>query len=106
MMRKFRRRKIGVSGGFSIAVMPPSGKRSNPYGDLQMSTATIIRADDVEAFLEFLFGNVALPPKEVTLRETASVVRYLRMVAQAGVPRYTCEQGPNAVRQYRLNRGN
>src|ERR1017187_1105668 len=59
-----------------------------------------LKAPEVDAFLDFLFGDVARRPIPLHLRETAGVVRYLRLLACKGVPRGVANRGANALREY------
>jgi hypothetical protein len=56
--------------------------------------------DQVEPFLHFLFGSVAVRPASVELRETAAAVRYLRFLALYGVPNAVAGQGKAAIARY------
>jgi hypothetical protein len=47
---------------------------------------------------------VAWRPKALTLRETATVVRYMLWVALHGVPKEIVDGGPETVERYRLDR--
>jgi len=58
-------------------------------------------ASEVDAFLEFLFADVAQRPRPLRLREAAAVVRYLRLLTQFGVPSEVATRGELAIRQYR-----
>jgi len=56
---------------------------------------------EVEPFLDWLFSDLAQKPQEMTLRETASVVRYLISLSLHGVPKDVVQQGPEAIKKYR-----
>jgi hypothetical protein len=56
---------------------------------------------EVEPFLSWLFSDLAQKPQEMTLRETASVVRYLISLSLHGVPKEVLQQGPEAINKYR-----
>ena len=53
-----------------------------PQGSLEAKLSPA----DVDAFLEYLFRNVARKPKPITLREAAGVARYLRALARETEP--------------------
>jgi len=55
---------------------------------------------EAEPFLNWLFSDLSRKPQEMTLRETASVVRYLRWLGLHGIPKETIQQGPDAIKKY------
>lgn len=55
---------------------------------------------EIDAFLEFLFGDIAYRLAKLTLRESASVVRYLRILAKRGVPTQIANGGQEQVDKY------
>jgi hypothetical protein len=55
---------------------------------------------EVGRFLEFLFGDIAVRPAPLRPREAAAVVRYLLLLACAGVPREVNAQGGDAIELY------
>jgi hypothetical protein len=57
---------------------------------------------DVNSFLEFLFADICRRPVGFTLRETAGVVQYLRLLAAQGVPAAVLKGGTEALRHFRL----
>jgi hypothetical protein len=59
-----------------------------------------LEASEVDAFLASLFQDVAQRPEPLALREAASVVRYLRLLAWKGVPRNVASQGSEALKKY------
>jgi len=59
---------------------------------------------EVDAFLEFLFGDIAYRVGKLTLRESASVVRYLRILAWRGVPKQIASGGKEQVENYLSSR--
>lgn len=63
------------NGGIQLI---PAGRFAIPRQHLHES--------EVDAFLEFLFGDIATRQEELKVREAASVVRYLRLLAAFGVP--------------------
>jgi hypothetical protein len=59
-----------------------------------------LEASETDAFLDFLFRDVARRPPPLLLRETAAVVRYLRLLAQKGLPRAVANRGAEALSEY------
>jgi hypothetical protein len=55
---------------------------------------------EVEPFLNWLFSDLSRKPQEMTLKETASVVRYLRWLGLHGIPKEIIQQGPDAIKDY------
>ena len=68
-----------------------------PQPEIRLSALDQSEVDD---FLRFLFKDVAGRPEPLLLRETAAVVRYLRLLALKGLPRTVVAKGPKAVEQY------
>src|ERR1700675_4646507 len=56
---------------------------------------------EAESFLNWLFSDLSRKPQEMTLRETASVARYLIWLSSHGVPKAVAKGGPTAIRGYR-----
>src|SRR5438876_706360 len=76
--------KLGVYGykaTFMSSIMPPS-KRSPAEGWIESDQLVVPRQtlspEEIEPFLEYLFSSVVGKPKQLKLRETAGVVRYLK----------------------------
>jgi hypothetical protein len=57
---------------------------------------------DVNSFLEFLFADICRRPVGFTLRETAGVVQYLRLLAAQGVPVAALTGDSEALKDFRL----
>ena len=84
--------------------MPPSGRRDTgdwfPSDEIDRLPRQHLAREEFDSFLEVMFRNVAVRPKPVTLREGASVVRYLRATAWSspgGLPREAVERLADAV---------
>jgi hypothetical protein len=59
-----------------------------------------LHESEVEAFLEFLFGDIAERPEELTVREAASVVRYLSLLELRGVPSDVAHRSNKEIEEY------
>jgi len=57
---------------------------------------------EVDAFLRFLFSDLAKRPRPLFLRESAAVTRYLRWLAQDGIPSNVLKGGKKAIDAWRL----
>jgi hypothetical protein len=56
-----------------------------------------LNEDEIDDYLNWQFRDLAKKPKPMTLKETASVVRFLRWLSHQGVPREILRRGAGAV---------
>jgi hypothetical protein len=57
-------------------------------------------ASEVDGFLDFLFQDIARRPVQLPRGKTATVVRYLRLLALKGIPRRVLGRGGEALSKY------
>lgn len=85
--------------------MPPDDPNAAPWirsDQIPKLVRQDLTPEEAEPFLAAMFANLAVTPKSVTLREGASVVRYLRATAlssEAGKERDALERHTEAVLQ-------
>jgi len=84
--------------------MPQRGE-TDPDGSMHSdhlaSRPSKLPEEDIQPFLENLLTDIARRPERMKVRETAGVVRFLRLLAQLGVPADLAGSDGKAIAQYR-----
>jgi hypothetical protein len=62
-------------------VIPPSKLSKEESKQPGLQAPQILRPDEIEAFLNYIFSDISRRPKRLKLKETAAVARYLKAVA-------------------------
>jgi hypothetical protein len=81
--------------------MPPNVKSKDGWtvvdrGLLRQQLAQ----SEAEPFLDWLFSDLAERPETLSLRESASVVRYMLWLASHGIPKDVIDLGADAIQKY------
>jgi hypothetical protein len=76
---------------------PPAGSTSARQPTRSPQTLDV---SEVDAFLAFLFSNIATRPANLPLQEAAAAARYLAWLSIAGVPLAVLNRGQKAIDEY------